>query len=166
MVAVVVVIFRLSVDHESMVFRSSQRCRSRFAGNGDFRRRKLDTTVASACKRHGGLNAKRRRRSGNSRVGRADVLMWRPPTSTLRVQHELLARPGVHVVVEGGGSARRVQLGHSGSAGDRRVLVTNVTNHVTAEVGTVRTRRTAETLQLQLLHTKDLYCSDLQHYSF
>jgi len=86
--------------------------------------------------------------------------------STSRVQNELLARPSVHVVVERGGGACWVQLRHASSTGrDRRVLVTDVTHYVAAEVGTIRARGTAEPPQLLYINNDnddnntDTHCS-------
>jgi len=71
-----------------------------------------------------------RRRRRLVRVGRR----LRVSTATSRVWNELLAGPRVHVVCERGGGAGSVQFRHAGSADDRRMLVTDVTYHVAAEV--------------------------------
>jgi len=84
-------------------------------------------------------------------VGRRAALLRRTPRTTSsasRVENELLPRPRVHVVGQRGGRTDRVQLRHPGGTRHRRVLVPDVTHHVAAEIGAIRTGRATEPLQL------------------
>ena len=133
---------RHDVDHEPIFGRKRS---LRFGAAAVGRRR---PGVADTGRRRDGPGAA----TGATAVGRGGARRaGRASTAVARAWNELLGCPRVDVVGEGGCGAGGVQLGDAGACarrGDGRVLVTDVTHHVAAEVGPVRTRRTAEPLQL------------------